>query len=477
MDNVRPLCVDMDGTLIATDALWESLFLLLKTKPILLFRLPFWLLQGKASLKREISRHVDLNPALLPYREEVLSLLKAEKQAGRELVLASASEQKLVERVAQHVGIFSSVLASDGIINLSSHNKLQAIQHYSNGKGFDYIGNSSDDLPIWKESARAIIIHPTAWMLMRARRLRSQLEVIPKKTSMLKALVCELRPHQWVKNVLLFVPLIMAHRIMEGELLFKAAIAFGAFSLCASSVYVLNDLLDLEADRAHPVKRSRPFASGELPVQFGLLLLPVLLLAATMISNVFLPWTFTALLGLYLIGATAYSFAIKRLLILDVLVLAGLYTLRVLAGAVAVAVVISPWLLAFSMFLFLSLAFLKRYSELRLMRVRQSTHVTGRGYLPEDLELLQSLGSSSGYLSILVLALYTNSKEVTNLYHHPSMLWLVGPCLLYWLTRMWFMAHRGLMTDDPIVFAVKDIASYGLGLLLLGILFIASVPF
>ena len=438
--------------------------------------LPFWLLGGKARFKDRIASRVVLDPAGLPYREEVLSRIKAARGEEREVVLASAADHRIVGSIANHLGLFSHVLASDGVTNLSGANKLRAIRDFARNRAFDYVGDSRDDLPIWRESTHAILVVPSRRVLRQVQRMNGHHEVIVESPSGLRAALIELRMHQWVKNFLVFVPLIMAHRITDGELLAKAGMAFVCFCACASSVYVLNDLMDLEADRAHPAKRSRPLASGALRIPVALAMIPFLLLIAFGLAVFAVSWPFLGMVVLYLVITTCYSFGLKRVLIVDVMVLAGLYTLRIIAGAVAVAVTVSPWLFAFSMFLFVSLAFLKRYAELRLMQARNVVHQTGRGYIVEDLQLLQSLGSSSGYLSILVLALYTNSREVATLYHRPAILWLIGLVLLYWVTRMWFKASRGLMPDDPIAFAVRDPMSYALGLFVAVILVVAALP-
>jgi len=291
----------------------------------------------------------------------------------------------------------------------------------------------------------------------------------------LSSFIKALRVHQWLKNTLLFVPLLTSHRLTELDLVLQAAYAFLAFSLCASSMYIVNDLWDLEADRQHPHKRFRPFAAGLLNVKTGVLLAPLLLGGACAIAFLFLTPLFGASLALYVGLATAYTVYCKRVLIIDVLLLAALYTLRVFSGGIAVSVSVSNWLLAFSMFLFLSLALLKRYSELRMTQEGHQMHVRGRGYAVEDMELLRSVGPTSGYLSVLVLGLYINSKDVIPLYHHPAMLWFIGPCLLYWLTRMWFLANRGEMADDPLVFSVKDAQSYLVGFFVAIIIILASV--
>jgi 4-hydroxybenzoate polyprenyltransferase/phosphoserine phosphatase len=473
--NQRPIFVDMDGTLLATDTLWESLILLVKREPLRCAHFPLWLLRGKAYFKRKVAQRVSLNPAHLPYREEVLSFLRAEKESGREIILASASDQRVAEGVAKHLGIFSAVLGSDGVTNLSGRNKLRALEQRTGSEGFDYIGNSNADFPLWQAAHRAILVHPSSSVLRRARSMCSAQQILAPQTSTLPTVIKALRAHQWVKNILLFVPLLTAHKMLEINLIAQATIAFIAFSLCASSVYIVNDLLDLEADRQHPTKRTRPFAAGALQIQTGVLFVPALLIGAVGMAIFFLPFLFVVVLIGYFLAAGAYSFYFKHTLLVDVFVLAGLYTVRVFAGSIAVDVRISPWLLAFSMFFFLSLAFLKRHSELRFMQIEGREHNSGRRYDFSDIDLLRGVGTTSGYLSILVLALYINSKDVMELYQHPSWLWLITPCLLYWITRMWFFAHRGTMTDDPIVFAIRDVKSYLIGGVVLAIIAAASV--
>lgn len=473
IDSSRPLCVDLDGTLIATDALWESLLLLVKSKPISLLSLPLWFMKGKAHFKRQIAERVKLNPASLPYRENVLSFLKKEQETGREIVLATAADETVAQGVAAHLGIFSEVLASDGAINLSGQRKLAALKKHSGTNGFDYIGDAGVDLPLWQAAHRAYLVQPSTALHNKARRVASVGGVFTEKKNNLFSLLKALRIYQWVKNILLFVPLLMAHKVIEAELNLQALYAFVAFSLCASCVYIVNDLLDLEADRLHPHKRHRPFAAGVLPIKAGVLTAPLLLVASFTIAAVFLPLNFFIVLGLYFLLTTAYSFHLKRVLIVDVLVLAGLYTLRLFAGGIATSVPISPWLLAFSMFFFLNLAFVKRFSELHLMQESKQTKSKGRGYVVGDIELFRSIGPASGYLSVVVLCFYINSREVVLLYKHPELLLLIGPFLLYWITRMWLWALRGKMTDDPIVFAAKDPASYVIGALVAGIMIMA----
>ncbi|HEX6065867.1 MAG TPA: UbiA family prenyltransferase [Longimicrobiales bacterium] len=470
-----PLCVDLDGTLLRTDVLWESVIALVRHKPWLLPLLPWWAMRGKAQLKRSVASHVTLNPATLPYRADVLDMLRAEHGGGRELILATATDAGPAEAIAAHLGIFSAVCASDGVTNLAGQQKLQAILRRVGNGGFDYIGDAGVDLPIWRAARGAILVDPSKRVLSAAQRDGRVSRVVRGPSTTLSAMLRALRPHQWVKNTLLFVPLLSSHRIINFGTLQLAMIAFAAFCLAASSVYITNDLLDLEADREHPRKRNRPFASGALPISVGVLMVPLLLAGAFGLSWALLPQVFTIGLAAYVALSTTYSLYIKQQVLLDVFFLAGLYTLRVLAGGLATAITISPWLAAFSMFIFTSLAFLKRYSELLLLREHQQHEFRRRDYAGSDMDLLRSLGSASGFVSVLVLALYINSAEVLKLYRHPEILWLVVPIFLYWVSRLWLFGHRGKVQDDPIVFAIKDPASYVIAVLVMATMVIAKL--
>ncbi|MCM3874386.1 MAG: UbiA family prenyltransferase [Pyrinomonadaceae bacterium] len=461
--NKKPLCVDLDGTLIATDTLWESLLLLLKDQPWKILVLTFWLFKGKAIFKSRVAQSVNLNPAGLPYRENVLSFLRQEWESGREIILATACDQQIAKRVAVHLGIFSAVISSNGLVNLSGRHKLHALEEHVGDQQFDYIGNSSVDLPIWESADESMLVHPSSRLLSRAQMVSSVGRVFPVEENRLRTLLKALRIQQWVKNLLLFVPLITAHKIMDLSLVAQTLYAFLAFGLCASSVYVVNDLLDLEADRQHPRKKSRPFASGALQIKTGLALIPLLMSLSFTLAAFLLPPQFCLSLGLYFLITLAYSFYFKRVAAVDVLVLSGLYTLRILAGALAVNVTLSPWLLAFSIFFFLNLAFVKRYVELGASQKNNVSSISGRGYAVSDIDIIRSIGPVSGYLSVLVLTLYIQSHEVVAIYRHPTFLWCVGLCLLYWVTRVWILANRGEMVDDPIVFTFKDRVSYLVG--------------
>jgi len=469
-----PLCVDLDGTLINTDLVWESLVRLLRHNPLYAFLVPVWLLAGRARLKDEIAKRADIDPASLPYNQSLLEYLRSERRAGRQLILATASDSRLARRVADHLGLFNEVLASDGKTNLRGKNKGARLAERFGQRAFDYAGNSVVDLPVWQQSRQAIVVNGGAQLEARAGKCAPVSRVFPSPTSPLRALIQALRPHQWVKNLIILVPLVTSHKLREIPLTLKAFVAFIAFSLCASGVYILNDLLDLEADRHHPGKRQRPFACGALPISFGFILFP-LLIAAGGILAVTLTWSFAAVVGIYLALTTTYSWRLKQVPLLDVFSLAALYTIRLVAGHEATGVAYSFWLLLFSMFIFLSLALVKRFQELVAARQQTRTDIKGRGYAASDLELVATLGSNSGYLAVLVMALYVNSQEVRVLYQNPMLLLLICPLLLFWISRIWMIAHRGQMHDDPIVFALKDPISYVIGALALAVLWMATL--
>lgn len=462
------LCVDCDGTLIASDLLPESLCLLLKQNPLYIFRVLLWFLQGRAVLKREIHKRVSLDVRTLPYYEDVLAYLKQEKERGRRLVLATASEQALGEAVAAHLNLFEAVHGSDGRTNLKRRAKLKFLKE-KYGE-FDYAGDSSADLPIFEAARKSIVVGRKDGYADRLAAKDKLEKYFPHGGSRIGALIKAMRPHQWVKNLLIFLPLIMAHRAGDSVLLCDVSLAFAAFSLCASGVYLLNDLFDLEADRQHPRKRHRPLASGELSLWHGLIAAPILLVSAFVIAFG-INASLLAALAIYFSLTFAYSLRLKQIVLVDIITLASLYTLRVLAGGFAAGVPVSQWLLAFSMFIFLSLACVKRFSELLSLRRANLDEVKGRGYFASDLEQIAQFGSASGYISVLVLALYVKSPEVAALYRAPECIILICPLLLYWISRAWLLAHRGQLHDDPIVFALKDRVSYYVGFLALCVLY------
>jgi 4-hydroxybenzoate polyprenyltransferase/phosphoserine phosphatase len=454
-------CVDLDGTLVKTDLLWEALFLLLKKNPAALFSLPFWLGKGIANLKCEIAQRAQPECELLPYRSEVLDLIHQAKAAGRHVVLVSAAHESMAVGVAEHLRCFDEVIATRGLLNLKAERKQAALEERFGRKQFDYVGDARADLPVWAAARRSFVVTNKRRLLREAQSVTSATEI---KTGRMgwKTLARAMRLHQWFKNLLVFVPIIMAHEILKPAIFAKGALAFLAFGLVSSSVYLVNDLLDLQADRAHRVKRARPLAAGDMKGSAGLALASVLLIVGLLLTVVARIPTLGAMLFGYFVMSLAYSCFFKRLVMMDVLVLAGFYTLRIFAGSAATDIPISVWLLAFSMFFFFSLALVKRCSEL----IEDASGMSrSRGYLPGDLPQVAGLGVASGVVSVLVLVLYVMNPEVTALYRHPSVLLFICPLLLYWISRVWILTRRGLMHDDPVIFALRDRLSYFVGIL------------
>ena len=470
-----PLVIDLDGTLLRTDLLHESALSLVGDTPWLVWRLPLWLAEGKAQLKRRIAERVDIDIATLPYDAELLAWIRAERATGRRIVLCSASDAKFVRKVADHLGLFDEVMASDGVTNLSSHRKAEALVRRFGEHGFDYAGNSHADVPVWRQARQAVPVAASASVRRAAAQSAAVEREFPRPRAGPLVWLRALRVHQWVKNLLVFLPLLASHRFMELPLLASTLIAFFSFGLCASSVYVLNDLIDIQNDRAHPRKRLRPFAAGTLSPVAGVVASLCCLAAAFGLGMAAGP-AFSAWLGVYLVVTLLYTFLLKRKILVDALALAALYTLRVLAGGAAAGMWPGFWLLAFSLFLFLSLAFVKRYSELEvvLRQGRQGAH--GRDYLISDLPLIEMLGIVSGFSAVLVMALYINGESIERLYPHQNVVWLTVPILLYWISRMWVKAHRGEMHDVPVVFAMTDGLSQLSIAAFIGVMVAAGLP-
>lgn len=465
------ICTDLDGTLLKSDSLWESFLLLIKSQPAILFLIPIWAIRGKAFLKSEIARRTSLNPANLPYREEVLDFLRKRKEAGKEIILVTGSDRKIAYAIANHLGIFSTVLASDGKTNLVGQSKLSALREILHDKDFDYVGNARADLPVWHAAKTSFVVTSSSRLLRKVQRVSTVGEVFSPAKGHVRAVLAALRMHHWAKNLLIFLPLILAHKIFATNRLLPTLLAFCSFCLLASTGYLINDLFDLDADRAHATKKYRPIASGALPIWLAATIALVFVVGTlTFTWFAFVP-EFATLLTLYFVSSVLYSQFFKRIPVLDVLILAGLYTLRILAGGVVADAPVSRWLLAFSMFFFLSLAFVKRFSEMFANGSENKRPENRRGYYASDRDLFRTVGPVSGYISVLVFALYINSPEVTVLYRHTQYLWSIGPLLLFWITRIWLLAERGEMDQDPVVFAIRDKASYILGILALLIVF------
>jgi 4-hydroxybenzoate polyprenyltransferase len=459
---MRPLCVDLDGTLVKSDTLVDSLLLLVRAHPLTALKTPIWALRGKAAFKEQVTTSISLDVPNLPYNRPLLAYLQEQHVEGRKLYLTTGADSKIAERIAEHLGIFDGVLASDGRTNLTGHNKLASLQERFHD-GFDYVGNASPDLPLLAGAVQPMVANPD---LALTAKLKAEKITVSRafedRKSRLRAIAKALRPYQWAKNVLLLVPLLLSHAVHLNALI-EVAIAAVCFSLCASSTYIVNDLLDIEADRRHPKKRQRPFASGDLPASTGVVI-AVIFVTVALTGAHFLPSRFFWLLLLYLVINLSYSLFLKRVALVDVILLSGLYALRVLAGGAAARVIISPWLGGFSIFIFLSLAMVKRFSELQNIRARGHAPSSARGYQLADIEQLRSFGTASAYAAVVVFSLYISGHEVAPLYRHANRMWLIIPFMILWISRVWLLAGRGELDEDPVLFALTDRMSLLIGL-------------
>lgn len=461
-----PFVVDLDGTLLKSDVLFECAMAFIRSQPWRCFSLLIWFIQGKAYLKKQLAQSTYIDVSLLPYDPDVLAMIEEQRSLGRQIVLATASYHSLARRIGEHLQLFDDILATRLECNLSGHHKRDLLIELFGEQGFDYVGNSLEDLKIWRAAGHAYVVSPSASVLIAIKNLDNVVQPIISAATGLGEWRKALRLHQWVKNALIFVPLLAAHQIANPLLFWHGLLAFLFFGLCASGVYVLNDLLDLEDDRRHPTKRARPFARGHLSIKSGLMICPLLLIASLGGAWLWLPPQFVLVLAFYYVLTLAYSLKLKRVMTLDVITLALLYTLRIIAGGAAFNLELTAWMLAFSMFIFLSLALVKRYTELLVVSRRGGADkASGRDYYPADMAMLSSLGAASGYLAVMVLALYIRDSATVVLYDHPQIIWLACPLLLFWVTRVWILTHRGLMKDDPVVFALKDPLSLIVGAL------------
>ncbi|HYK37162.1 UbiA family prenyltransferase [Alloacidobacterium sp.] len=472
-DLMRPLCVDLDGTLVKSDTLADSVLTLLRAHPRSALGTFHSLLNGKAAFKAQVASIVSLDAAHLPYNRPLLEYLEQERGQGRHIYLTTGADARLAERIAAHLGIFDGVLASNGSTNLTGDNKLDSLRLEFNGEDFDYIGNARPDLLLLEHAGTAMLANPNASLrsLVKSRKIKVHRH-FEDRSSRRKSLLKAIRLHQWAKNVLIFVPLLLAHAL-KLQLILDAIFGFFCFSFCASATYIVNDLLDIENDRRHATKRLRPFAAGDLQASTGIIMV-IILLAAGLLGTYFLPDKFLAWLSLYIVVTLSYSLALKKVALVDVIVLSGLYTVRILAGGAATATPISTWLAGFSVFLFFSLALVKRFSEMQNLRERGHVPSNGRGYLVADIEQLRSFGTASGYAAIVVFSLYISGSNVAKLYHHPVRMWLIVPFMLLWISRVWLLASRGEMHEDPVIFAVTDRMSLLIGLAVVAIAIFAA---
>jgi 4-hydroxybenzoate polyprenyltransferase/phosphoserine phosphatase len=468
--DLPPLVVDLDGTLVHTDTLVESLLTLLGRGEGLGAGMTL-LRHGLAAHKQAVAALAPPPVHLLPYNEALLAWLRRQKAAGRHLVLATASDRTVARAVADHLGLFDEVIGSDGVHNLKGHAKAACLVQRFGAAGFAYAGNSRADLPVWQAAAAAVIVNAPEPVAAAARRLVPVEAEIANRPSVLRALLAAMRPHQWVKNLLVFVPVLTAQAYGQRGVWLPAVLAFAGFCATASALYIVNDLLDLAADRAHPRKRYRPFASGTAPLPAG-----IALSAGLLSTGLLLGWLSGALLILlaYLTTTLLYSLAFKQQPLIDVFCLAALYVLRVLGGGAATGHLLSFWLLGFSGFLFLSLALVKRVEELGSASLEGRRRIGRRGYTAEDLPILQLFGCASTFASSVVLALYVQAEATMTRYAAPGVLWAIVPLLLFWQCRLWLSTARGYMHEDPIIYAARDWVSWLVALSLVAVLVVAK---
>jgi 4-hydroxybenzoate polyprenyltransferase len=450
-----PLVVDLDDTLVRTDTLYEMALALLKQKPLKLLSIAAWLMKGRAYLKQRLAETVNLECETLPLNEEVVAMIKDASGRGRKVVIATATDQRIAEQTAARLEEPVAVYASDGTNNLKGKAKAERLTQLF-PQGFDYAGDSRADLPVWQAARNAIVVNASKSTLRRAKATANVTDVLPRPKPIARALVKSMRPHQWMKNVLIFVPAVLSGRIFDPAAWPALVLAFLALGLVASATYIVNDAWDIRDDRLHWSKRKRPLASGDLPLGVGIAMVPVGLVAGFALA--FAAGLTTAMaVGIYLVLTLTYSFYLKRIIIHDALALASLFTLRLAVGTVAVHAQPSPWLFVFSMFFFLSLALAKRHTEIARVLARGGKVINGRGYRPEDLPLVLSAGISSGIAAVVIMVLYISSDAFRLSFRGDGeWLWGFPPLIFIIVGRIWSVCQRDELDDDPVVFAVKD---------------------
>jgi 4-hydroxybenzoate polyprenyltransferase/phosphoserine phosphatase len=472
LDRSFVLVLDLDGTLTPVDTLHEAVLQLHRVPPVALWGVVRSLRAGKAAFKRSVAGVVALEHDLLPLRSDLVDWLSAEHAAGRRIVLVSAADQAIVDALARRLPFaVDAAIGSDGLANLSGEAKLARIRALV-GPDFVYAGDAAVDLPIWQAAKGAVLV---GGGLRFAHRI-GQVPVLarfPHPERALPSWIRALRVYQWPKNLLVFLPVLLAGPLASGWDWVEAVLAVAMLCLLASAGYMANDLLDLSADRRHPVKRRRPFASGALPVAHGVLAIPILF-GSAMLIGLALPLASTVLGLCYLAGTLTYSMVLKKIPILDTIVLACLFTLRVVGGIVLLALPWSFWLLTFSMFFFLSLALVKRFTELREVSLKPERSMSRRGYTVEELPLLLALGTGTAIASTVIFVVYLIEEQFSrSIYATPEWLWVIFVLLLFWLGRVWQLAVRGQMNEDPLIFALKDRLSHLMGAAIVVIILLA----
>jgi 4-hydroxybenzoate polyprenyltransferase/phosphoserine phosphatase len=467
-DAAVPLVVDVDGTLVITDLLHEAALQFVASQPLQAYRIAVWLAAGKANLKSRLADRVSPGIETVPLREEVLALIREAQSEGRPVYLASASDRRYVQALAERIGGIAGVFGTESGTNLAGKAKADRLVRAFGAKGYDYVGDGLVDFAVWRSARKPLAVAHSAGFAARVLDAFPDAAIVARPRTALLAYVSALRVHQWAKNVLVFLPMIAGHRF-EWDAIAATLLGFLCFCCAASSAYVINDLLDLPGDRDHPSKSRRPFAAGNIPITHGLGL-AVLLMVGAFAFSLLLPWRFSGILGIYVVCTLGYSLLLKRKVLVDVIMLGGLYTLRVFGGLAAIDTRQTQWLLMFCLFLFLSLAVVKRCSELIANRAAGKMRTMGRGYRVEDLSVLLPLGAAAGYGAVFVVTLYLSSPEVVALYAHPNRLWLICPLLLYWISRVLILANRGALHDDPVTFALTDRISWITGVCVAGVI-------
>lgn len=455
-----PLVVDLDGTLVATDTLWELIVAFLKVNPLRIFQLVAWALSGKARFKEHLTSAAALDVESLPYRPECLAWLRTERAAGRKIYLATGADSQIASAVAAHLNLFDGVIASDGTTNATGTTKSDLIARLLGGQDFEYAGNAMVDVEVWRKSSGAVVVAPNRGVMHALQRDNIRVaQYFPARRAGFTTWLKAIRGYQWIKNVLIFAPLIMAHRIFDLTAVAQAALGFVTFSFAASSTYLINDLLDLPADRRHATKHKRPLASGSISIPSAIAAASFLLFAAAGLSFLLPPKAALVVFG-YSAATLCYSAFLKRLLMVDVVTLALFYTARLLYGGQVTHIQISSWALAFCAFSFFSLAATKRINDVAKAQLQASESLRHRAYQARDLNALVSVAAATSNIAVLVLVFYINSQQGEKLYHHPQILWSMSVPLLYWFSRIVTLANRGALSDDPILFAAKDRATY-----------------
>ena len=463
-----PLCVDLDGTLVKLDTLYQGIFYLIRKKPKSFFKLFKWMIKGRAALKDEVMRRVEINAHLYPYNEELLTFLKERKDIGQKIILVTGANKRTAKYVADYLGIFDAIHASTNETNLFGKVKRDFLQKtYVN---YDYAGDSIHDLPIFKSARAKIFVNPQK----RLQEHQSDL-IIKSNNNFLRSIIKSIRLHQWLKNILIFTPMLLAHQVTNLKSVYDSLFAFIAFGLMASSVYIINDLLDITADQSHPKKRNRSFAAGDIQIVIGLYMIPILIIGACMICTLFLPSNFLFILLIYLILANSYSLFFKQIVGVDIIILTILYVLRILGGSSVTNYVISEWFFAFAISLFLSLALAKRCAELVDLEINYEENITHRfrGYKTNHYKFIYNIGVISSIVAIFILSGYIISPAAQNLYSNTEFLWVSLPIITYWLMRLWYFVKKVKLIDDPLQFAITDKQTYIIAFLILGIIYLS----